>query len=404
MPKIFFADRLMSHSLTTVNCMEKLVLEKEKCRFYFIGPDKKFPYEASDISVKNFKIGWTKNHFVRSLYKLIRNEKPDLVHFTLDPRTFGKITSTLKLPFLLFLVRRRNTKVVITLRSFGVYKLNSKWLIPDYVPYKIPKSVIKIFFKFFIKSISYFCDKVVVETSEGKNALLDFYNLRENKVELIHFLGMPINFKQLNSQKKDKLQKKFLNKEIILCFGFISSRKGQMFAIQSFAKIASKIPNHVLVIAGKPSDGFEWYYKELQKEVKALHLEDRIIFSGFLDEEDIEVLFEMAEIALFVYKQFSSSPSTIVYAIKHKIPCIVSNLSCFVEVLGDRGALYVDPENFDDLSNAILKLATEPSLVNELKQQAKGLAKKYTWEEVALNHLKLYSKLLEKNLISEGYK
>ena len=395
MPKIFFADRLMSHSLTTVNCMEKLVLEKEKYQFYFIGPDKKFPYEASDISVKNFKIGWTKNHFVRSLYKLIRNEKPDLVHFTLDPRTFGKITSTLKLPFLLFMVRRHNTKVVITLRSLGVYKSNSEWLIPDYVPYKIPKSVLKIFLKFFIKSISYFCDKVVVETSEGTNALLDFYNLREDKVELIHFLGMPINFKMLNSQKKDKLQKKFLNKKIVLSFGFISPRKGQMFAIQSFAKIASKIPNHVLVIAGKPSDGFEWYYKELQKEVKSLHLEDRIIFSGFLDEEDVEVLFEMAEIALFVYKQFSSSPSTVVYAIKHKVPCIVSNISPFYEIFGDKGALYVESEDVDELSNTMLKLVNESSLMNELKHQTANLTTKYTWEKVAENHLKLYDRLLK---------
>ena len=391
MVKIFFTDRLFSDSIRMVNCMKELVKEEKNYQIYFIGPDKKFPYESFDLSIENFKIGWTKNHFVRQLYRLIKNEKPKLVHITYEPRTFGNIKSALKLPFLLLLLRRLDLKMVISLRYLGIYESDSKWLIPDFIPYKIPKSLFKIFLKFFIKSICYFCDAVVIETTENKSAMIDFFNINENKVELIQYLGITAKTEQ-PIDKKEKLRKKFENKKIILYFGFISTRKGQMAAIQSFKKISSKIPNHVLVIVGKPSDGFEWYYKELQKEVTNSHLEDKIIFSGYLDHDEIEIMFEMSDVALFVYKQFSSSPSAVLYAIKHKVPCIVSNLSCFMEVLGDKGALYVDPENFDDLSNAILKLATEPSLVNELKQQAEGLAKKYTWEEVALNHLKLYTK------------
>jgi len=119
-----------------------------------------------------------------------------------------------------------------------------------------------------------------------------------------------------------------------------------------------------------------------------------VFFTGFIDDDEIEILFSMANMSLFIYQQTSASASALSYAIKHNVPSIVSNIPTFTEVLKGKNAIFVKPTNEKQIANAIKKLALDSELRDEIKREMKNIENDFTWEKIALKHYDIYRKLL----------
>jgi len=118
------------------------------------------------------------------------------------------------------------------------------------------------------------------------------------------------------------------------------------------------------------------------------------MFLGFVDDDQVEILFEMADISLFLYSHMAGGTAALPYAIQHEVPSIVTDSETFREILGRRGAVYVKPELINDLSQSIEKLIKNPSLTEELIQEMKIVKAKFSLENSAEAHLAVYTKLM----------
>jgi len=391
--KIFYADRFVRYSAIIFECLQQIVSRNKDYEIIFLGPDDKNIHFLSNQQISNARKVWTPGHYVRKIYKYIKNQKPDLIHFSFEFRTFGSFKSAIRFPLLLFLISRTKTKIVVTFHNILVIKKKSEWEIVEDLPFKIPKFLLIILVRIFIKTICKFSNEIVVTTHANKAGLVEFYGVNKEKIEVIPEGFSPVE-KSFNLQKKEKFLQKFDDKKIILCFGVITPRKGLVNIIKAFKKINEKLPNHILVIAGRTNPEFEYYENMLHQLSKNLNLERKIFFTGYIDNEEVEVLFDMAEITLYVYCPSLAGTGALSYAIQHGKPTIVSKTDTFKEVLGNNEALFVDPDDEKQLADTILELATNKNLRSQLQQKIKAVVDRRSWNEVAHEQLNLYKKIL----------
>src|SRR2546427_8848330 len=160
--KIYYIDAFTRASHNIFLCMQDLITEtKRDFKILFRGPDEKFSYFTSNWKVENAIQIWTKGHYVRKIYGYIKKNKPDIIQFSFELRTFGTLKSAIKFPILLYLIKNLNINTVTTIHNILVFRENSKWIVVGHPPIGIPHDILVILVKIFIKSICKFSSKIV---------------------------------------------------------------------------------------------------------------------------------------------------------------------------------------------------------------------------------------------------
>ena len=130
----------------------------------------------------------------------------------------------------------------------------------------------------------------------------------------------------------------------------------------------------ILVLSGPQGWGDFWDGMNFKE------YENKIIFTGFVEEEDLPYLYSGAIASVYVslYEGFGLPPLESLYC---GTPVIASNTSSIPEVVGG-GAILVDPQNNEQLIEAYKKCMDE-KFRNTLIENAKPSIEKYTWENFA---------------------
>ncbi|MDI6619037.1 MAG: glycosyltransferase family 1 protein [Clostridiales bacterium] len=180
--------------------------------------------------------------------------------------------------------------------------------------------------------------------------------------------------------------KNIVNRKYLLTVSTISPRKNIDGLIKAFNLIKDKVP-YDLIIAGKKG----WLYEDVFKLVDDLDLNDRIIFTGQINDDELKYLYKNA--SLFVYPSFYEGfglPP--LEAMSYGIPCIVSNAASIPEVVGD-AALLTDPYSKEDLSTNILKLIKNRNIRCALIKKGYESVKMFSWEKCAEDTIRVYTNL-----------
>ena len=83
----------------------------------------------------------------------------------------------------------------------------------------------------------------------------------------------------------------------------------------------------------------------------------------------------------------------ILEAMARGVPVITSSCSAMPEVAGD-AALLIDPLRVDDLSSALLRLAADESLRDEMTRRGRARARGYTWDSAVAQTWAVYDKVI----------
>lgn len=76
------------------------------------------------------------------------------------------------------------------------------------------------------------------------------------------------------------------------------------------------------------------------------------------------------------------------------LPVITSNTTSLPEVAGD-AALLVNPESIGEIAEAMLTVASNASLQNDLRTRGRARAKQFTWDRTARQTIEVYRKAIE---------
>lgn len=168
----------------------------------------------------------------------------------------------------------------------------------------------------------------------------------------------------------------------ILFLGRLVPEKGIRYLIEAFKNVCT---DKKLVIAGGSSDT-DSFMKELQELAKE---DDRIIFTGFVQGKILDELYSNAYIYTLP-SDLEGMPLSLLEAMSYGNCCLVSDIPECTEVVEDK-ALIFKKSDIEDLKEKIQDACDYPEKVMKLKQQAADfVCKKYNWDEVVRETMKLY--------------
>jgi len=159
-------------------------------------------------------------------------------------------------------------------------------------------------------------DTVISLSRKTKDILIKDYHVTENKIRLIYNGLGEVPHDSIHSPKQDC--------RTILFVGRLDKEKGLSYLIDAFASIANKYPNTNLQVVG---DGdFQPYLVQSRK------LAGRIIFFGKTEKDEIEALYQSADIG--VMPSFHEQCSyTAIEMMRHGIPVIGTSSTGLSEML-----------------------------------------------------------------------
>jgi glycosyltransferase involved in cell wall biosynthesis len=183
-------------------------------------------------------------------------------------------------------------------------------------------------------------------------------------------------------------QKYALPKRYLLYLGGFDQRKNLSALLRAFALLVSRQQQTRLVIAGKLPGRASPMFTEPRRLVEELGLEERVILTGWVPEEDKPALLSGATAFVFpsLYEGFGLPP---LEAMACGTPVIASNRSSLPEVVGEGGIL-VEPKDAESLAEALEVLLVDDALRADLRQRALVQAAKFSWEQTALETLAVY--------------
>ncbi len=251
--------------------------------------------------------------------------------------------------------------------------------IHDFIPlhYKeVAKHQYK-YYKYFMPFLLKKAYKIICISENTKEDLLKFYNVDENKVEVI-YNGYDDQVFNTNNIKEEVLKKYNIDYPYIVMVGGGYFHKNLHSAIEAFNKIEDKKENK-LVIIGKTSP----YMEKLKEQVEALGLKEQVIFLGYVGDEDLSTLYNKATAFLYptLYEGFGL-PILEAWACNTLVLC--SNNSSLKEISGE-GAITFNPENIHEIKAAIESALNSENIeeVNKMKDIGRELLKNYSWRKTA---------------------
>lgn len=178
--------------------------------------------------------------------------------------------------------------------------------------------------------------------------------------------------------------------KFILYVSHIQRYKNFLELIKAFILLQGRIDNDIqLVFAGTCFD--REYYDEMKTLIAEHGFSNKIVFLGSIPYEELPSLYSTC--TLFVYPSTCESfGMTLVEAMACGAPILASHREPMPEVCAD-AAIYFDPSNPVAMADVIAKTLKEPELISRLANKALDRAKTFSWENTALNTLKIFERV-----------
>lgn len=215
--------------------------------------------------------------------------------------------------------------------------------------------------------------KVISVSKTTKKDILKFYSIPEEKVKVVYngFEKKPPE----DLDNADVMKKFGISKDKYLLYvGTIQPRKNISVLIRALPMIAQFAPDMKLVIAGKKG----WMYDSVIAEGKQNNMADKIIFTDFVSDEELSVLYQEA----FSFVQpslYEGFGIPLLEAMSNNCPVIASIHASLPEI-GDDACIYFDPDEADDLVERVKELHDNESKRAELVKKGQNRITYFSWD------------------------
>jgi glycosyltransferase involved in cell wall biosynthesis len=226
--------------------------------------------------------------------------------------------------------------------------------------------------------------RVIAVSAFTRHDLVTRYRIAEEKISVIHEAAGPA-FHVVDDAARQRLPEG-VSEPFVLAVGNLEPRKNLARLIDAFATVASG-PGVTakLVLVGKSKA----QAAALARLVEQHGLRERVLFTGFVDEAQLVLLYNRAALFIYpsLYEGFGLPP---LEAMACGCPVVASNVAAMPEVLGD-AALLVDPTSTRAMAEAMREVLRRDELARELR--AKGLRQvaRYSWARAAEQTREVYA-------------
>lgn len=263
-------------------------------------------------------------------------------------------------------------------------------LIPLVFPNHFPVGIKGYINFFFQKRALKNTDFVICDSQTSKDDIADKLSFPKEKIFIVN-LAASDNFKKVDDKNKlSQVSQKFkLPKEFALYVGDVNWNKNITGLINSI-KI-SQVPI-VMVGAAIINDQIP-QTAELNNLIKKLKLQEKIIKTGYVEEEELSVLYNLASLTLLpsFYEGFGLP---VLESMACGTPVVCSNNSSLSEISGGY-AHYCEPQDYNDIAKKTLTILNmQKDKKEKLSQELIKYSQSFSWEKTARETLKVYKKII----------
>ena len=322
-------------------------------------------------SVSKYKKLFKYYNYLLDIYKLIRNEKYDIIHFQ-------------------FFRRRRIESLYFVLLK--LIRVNLAHTVHDVTP--LNENKLDHFFSLMVYKTA---DLLFVHSNSNKKDLAKQVKINEDKIKVVHHGDFDTYISDLTTSKS-KARKFFnlsLEQNVLLFFGAIKEYKGLDILFDSLSLASKKINNLTLIIAGMP-DPIELGY-EYKQTISNLPEEINVIFHNkFIPNADLEKYFIASDVVVLPYRRISHS-GVLHLAYSFGRPVIATNVGDFIESIEENKSGYVVSANSPvGLSEKIIQTFSNRQKLEEMGEYARQLSEsKYSWKNSAELMKQIYEKAID---------
>ncbi|MCJ7697621.1 MAG: glycosyltransferase [Thermoplasmata archaeon] len=320
--------------------------------------------------VKNEKIEKFKNPFQYLKLAFNAGKNCDIVHIQYQPFFFVIQPFPLSyFPMILAILRLRSkARIVVTIHEFGNRnKLRSK-----------------LNMRFLERVV----DLLIVHTPEHRQVLLQSGFKEERIVQIPQgtIVGRVLN----KTECKNKLG--LTGKKVLIVLGFISPVKGYDLVIKALPSLPKEV---VLLIVGSPRNKQNIEYaNQLKAIAMGLSVEERIKFIDFVSNEDLPVLVNAADIAIFPYRAGEGS-AALNMALGFKVATITSDITIFKEIKQTYDCIEIfRKDDYQELSTVIMKLLSNQDKMQYLIENCNKFIQSTNWNAVASRTVDTYIEVM----------
>ncbi len=330
-----------------------------------------YPYGPVSISgLKGFK---TLRRFAANIrrlwmaYQYVKAEQPDIVHI-----------HEYELLYLiaLFKIGKRNTRIIYdvhedTPRHYGRYYCRRYGETAG----KIAEKKYEITERFFCR----LSDAVIVVTPHIYR-LLKKYNRYTIQV---------CNFPVVKTDS-DEAVKEISGKDKVVSFGGGLSKENGISMLMDLADLL----HGQLMLAGSFA-GID-YHSEFQEKYKDEIKAGKIVYRGYLTQEEMEQFYRDSYLGVAIYKNtpncYNAYPIKMFEYMAAGIPVVISDFPGIRKIIKETGAgILVNPEAGEEIVKAVNRLLDNPDLAAEMGRNGRKAAlSKYNWSKEEKKLLDLY--------------
>jgi glycogen(starch) synthase len=217
------------------------------------------------------------------------------------------------------------------------------------------------------------------------------FGLPPDKLSMVPNGVNPHAYERLEKEdlKAFRLKYALPNERIVLYVGRLVYEKGIHILINAIPKILAKADAKFVIV------GSGYMQEQLSNIVKSMGLEHKVLFTGFVDEENLQKLQKVADVSV-VPSLFEPFGIVALEAMAAKSPVVVSDTGGLGEIVQhDVTGVKAYPNNTDSLAWGIIKVLTDDGYARALRENAyRVILERYDWDRIAQQTRGMYESVL----------
>ena len=232
--------------------------------------------------------------------------------------------------------------------------------------------------------------RIITVSENTKRDLLDFFPVREDKIQVIYNGVGEVFRKPLQSQDIDRwLRNLGVERPYMLFVGNPKPHKNLDNLVQAYARARKKQSFKAPLVCVGAREKAEF---KICQRAEQLGIRDNVLLLGHVAEEALPALYQGADLFLYptLYEGFGLP---VVEAMASGVPVITSNTSSLKEI-AEGYAYLVDPLDIEQMAEAIAHCFGDLERREQLAELGKRRAEEFVWRRTAEETLAVYRRVL----------
>lgn len=228
-------------------------------------------------------------------------------------------------------------------------------------------------------------DALITVSDYSRDQIVDRFGMDRSRVFVVGEAADPVFRKLDDASPGPALRRAGVDgaNRMIAYVGGFSPHKNLEALVRAFARLAarSEFSDVRLVMVGDISgDAFHTYFGTIAAQVAQLGLKERVVFTGYLSDEDVVVLLNLASV-LVLPSLMEGFGLPAVEAAACGCPVIATNESPLAALLGE-GVISIPPRE-PEIESALESVLSSNETLRRMSQAGLAAAHALTWDKAA---------------------